>query len=26
MVVLLLFGKRSRMPSALGSPYQRGVR
>lgn len=26
MVVLLLFGKRARMPSALGSPYQRGVR
>lgn len=26
MAVLLLFGKRSRMPSALGIPYQRGVR
>jgi simple sugar transport system permease protein len=26
MIVLILFGKRSRMPSALGSPYQRGVR
>jgi ABC-type uncharacterized transport system permease subunit len=26
MVVLILFGKRSKMPSALGTPYQRGVR
>jgi len=26
MLVLILFGKRSKMPSALGTPYQRGLR